>query len=448
MALEGMLGWDPSLQATTIRPVHATSIDSGSAPDSEGLPAVMGTGPQLRALLMVSVLLVLTALPDAMVVPILEEILVERYDVGRGIAHAFLAVNLIGGLCAIPILGWTSTRGRPIMAVVVAAAVDAALLTAMWLPIGFGPTIVLRAMEGVADVIVFAVIFDLVGRAGGRRATGMRYGLAAALLSVALGGGAILGGQIASWEKLNAGLEASVFLIGGGACMLAAVLAVLWREPLRRLKGIRMAPEVPLVKKKATPQAPLWPLLLIAASDRAAGGLLTGTLGIFLASAIGLEPAIRGGLVGSVLLLMGLGAVPAGMISDAFGALRVRLLGSIVFGLGIVILPQVAEVLPLLVVVMGVMGIGGAVLLPTSLSLLDRLHGGLVGMGGFRAAGDMGFLFGVTVAGLLVSTLVRPDTAEAATSAYGLIFAAFGAIHLAVTAIAVPTLAMSSIRST
>ena len=96
---------------------------------------------------------------------------------------------------------------------------------------------------------------------------------------------------------------------------------------------------------------------------------------------------------------MGLGAVPAGVISDLFGALRVRLIGSIIFGLGIVILPQVAETLPLLVIVMGAMGIGGAVLLPTSLSLLDRLHGGLVGMGGFRAAGDIGFLVGVTVAG-------------------------------------------------
>ena len=428
--------------------MHATSIDTGADDDSGAPPDVPGGRLQFRVLLMVSVLLVLTALPDAMVVPILEEILVERYDVGPGIAHAFLAVNLIGGLCAIPILGWTATRGRPIMAVGVAAAVDAALLTAMWLPIGFGPTIVLRAMEGVADVIVFAVIFDLVGRAGGRRATGLRYGLAAALLSVALGGGAILGGQVASWEKTTSGIEASVFLIGGGACLLAAILAVLWREPLRRLKGIRMVEEKPSAMTRPVHRAPLWPLLLIAASDRAAGGLLTGTLGIFLASAIGLEPAIRGGLVGSVLLLMGLGALPAGFVGDLFGALRVRLIGSIVFGLGLVILPQVAEVLPLLVGVMCVMGIGGAVLLPTSLSLLDRLHGGLVGMGGFRAAGDIGFLVGVTVAGILVATLVRPDTAETATSAYGLIFAGFGAIHLAVTAIAVPTLAMSSMHST
>lgn len=397
---------------------------------------------------MVSVLLVLTALPDAMVVPILEEILVERYGVGPGPAHAFLAVNLIGGLCALPILGWAAARGRPVVAVSVAAAVDAALLGAMWLPIGFGPTIALRAMEGVADVVVFAVIFDLVGRAGGQQRRGLRYGLAAAFLSVALGGGAILGGQIARLEKATTGLEASVFLVGAGACLLAAILAVVWRGPLRRLKGLRPSESERTKAKPGRARAPLWPLLLIAASDRAAGGLLTGTLGLFLASAVGLEPAVRGGLVGSVLLMMGLGAVPAGLIADRYGALRIRLIGSIVFGLGIMVLPQVALNMPLLVLVMSMMGIGGAVLLPTSLSLLDRLHGGLVGMGGFRAAGDIGFLSGVAVAGILVAMLVEPATAGAATTAYGLIFAAFGALHLAVTAIAVPTLATAVIRAT
>lgn len=428
--------------------MHATTTDTQPEPHSDARGDLSGNGFQPRALAMVSVLLVLTALPDAMVVPILEEILVDRYDVGPGLAHAFLAVNLIGGLCALPILGWAAARGRPVVAVSVAAAVDAALLGAMWLPIGFGPTIALRAMEGVADVVVFAVIFDLVGRAGGQQRRGLRYGLAAAFLSVALGGGAILGGQIARIEKAATGVEASVFLVGAGACLLAAILAVAWRGPLRRLKGLRLDEDERIEVKPRRSQAPLWPLLLIAASDRAAGGLLTGTLGLFLASAVGLEPAVRGGLVGSVLLLMGLGAVPAGVIADRFGALRIRLIGSIAFGLGIMVLPQVADALPLLVVVMSVMGIGGAVLLPTSLSLLDRLHGGLVGMGGFRAAGDIGFLSGVSVAGVLVVTLVEPATAGAATNAYGLIFAAFGAIHLAVTAIAVPTLATASIRTT
>lgn len=395
---------------------------------------------------MVAVLLVLTALPDAMVVPILEEILVDRYGVGPGPAHAFLAVNLLGGLCALPILGWTARRGRPVMAVAVAAAIDAALLASMWLPIGFTATIALRALEGVADVVVFAVIFDLVGRAGGRGSAGLRYGFASALLSIALGGGAIMGGSIARLDAAAVDARPTVFLVGASACLLAAFLAVVWRHPLRRLEGLpRLEPQRPAASmpRRLRP-APLWPLLLIAGSDRAAGGLLTGTLGLFLAEAVGLGPAIRGGLVGSVLLLMGIGAIPAGLLADRFDALRVRLLGAVVFGIGIVVLPLVADMLPVLGVVMLVMGIGGAVLLPTSLALLDRLHGGLIGMGGFRAAGDLGFLFGVSAAGFLVDLLVSGASAEEANTAYASIFAGFGAIHLAVTAIAVPILARSS----
>ena len=336
------------------------------------------------------------------------------------------------------------------MAVAVAATIDAALLASMWLPIGFAATIALRALEGVADVVVFAVIFDLVGRAGGRGSAGLRYGFASALLSIALGGGAIMGGSIAKLDAAAVDARPTVFLVGASACLLAAVLAVVWRQPLRRLEGLPRLerPRSTASMPNRSRPAPLWPLLLIAGSDRAAGGLLTGTLGLFLAEAVGLGPAIRGGLVGSVLLLMGIGAIPAGLLADRFDALRVRLLGAVVFGIGIVVLPLVADMLPVLGVVMLVMGIGGAVLLPTSLALLDRLHGGLIGMGGFRAAGDLGFLFGVSAAGFLVDLLVSGASTEEANTAYASIFAGFGAIHLAVTAIAVPILARSSSSKT
>jgi len=413
-------------------------------------------------LLLVAALLVLTALPDAMVVPLLEELLVARYGVGPGAAHAFLSVNLIGGLCAVPLLGFAARRRRPILAVAIASTADAALLGAMWLPIGFAPTIVLRALEGAADVMVFAVVFDLVGHLGRRQGVGLRFGFAAALLSVALGSGAILGGVIARMEGGDGGDQAArlVYLVGAGACLTAGLLAWIARDRLRRLEGVA-DPEpasnrassrastpgsAEPTDRSAVRRAPFWPLLLIAGSDRAAGGLLTGTLGLFLAEAIGLGPAIRGMLVGSVLLLMGFGAVPAGWLADRFGDLRLRFIGAVAFAAGIALLPSAAVGLPVLAIDALVIGLGGAVLLPTSLSMLDRLHGGLVGMGGFRAAGDVGFLIGVVAAGLLIERLV--DTAGGAdvTAAYAAVFAGFGGVHLAITAVALPVLVAADRR--
>lgn len=417
--------------------ILASSRTSRSPPRVNSPTPDISNEPPRRAgdLWLVGALLALTALPDAMVVPLLEELLVGRYGVGPAAAHAFLSVNLLGGLCAVPLLGYAARRGRPIVAISLAAVVDAALLAAMWLPIGFEATIVLRAMEGAADVVVFAVVFDLVGHLGRRRTVGLRFGFAAALLTVALGSGAILGGTIA---RLEGGDDAAriVYLVGAGACLIAGVLAWIARDRLRRLESVRVDPgPAPLVRR-----APLWPLLMIAASDRAAGGLLTGTLGLFLAESVGLGPAGRGMLVGTVLLLMGFGAVPAGWVADLAGDLRVRLVGGIVFGVGIAVLPFATANLTVLAAIAVLIGLGGAVLLPTSLSMLDRLHGGLVGMGGFRAAGDIGFLLGVVVAGLLIGLLGQGEGADP-SGAYSAVFIGFGGVHLAVTATAVPRLA-------
>ena len=338
------------------QPLHSST----SHPDQDLGDGIATSGSDRHA--SQGVLLVLTALPDAMVVPILEEILVERYGAGPGPAHAFWrstswVVSVLFRSCVGRPVGRSRRGGR--------FGLRRLLLAAMWLPIGFSATIFLRAIEGVPDVIVFAVIFDLVGRAGGRGSSGLRYGFAAALLSVALGGGAILGGTIARLDATGDESAPTIFLVGSSACLLAAMLAVLWRGPLRRLEGLPVATAKASVSMpRRRPTAPLWPLLLIAGSDRAAGGLLTGTLGLFLAESVGLGPAIRGGLVGSVLLLMGLGAIPAGFVADRLSAIRVRVAGAVVFGAGIMVLPLVAEVLPLLGTVLIVMGVGGPFCFP------------------------------------------------------------------------------------
>ena len=390
--------------------------------------------------MLIGVLLVLTALPDAMVVPILEELMVERYGVDPGPAHAFISINLLGGLCALPLLRTTMRIGRPVLAVAIAAIVDGLLLAAMWLPIGFWPTIVLRGVEGVADVVVFAVVFDLVGQSGRARAAGLRFGIGAALLSIALGGGAILGGQIARADDGSGDAARTVYLIGASACFLAGVVAFLGRHRLRRVEAKSSTSSTPIVvdAAKARSRAPLWPLLLMASADRAAGGLLTGTLGLFLAEAIDLDPSIRGRLIGSVLLMMGLGAIPAGWVSDRFGDLRIRTIGGLAFAAGLFLLPLAADDLPSLIQTMLLLGVGGATLLPTSLALLDRLHGGLFGMGGFRAAGDIGFLVGVSMAGLLLHLL---GSGRSSHSEYVAVICGFAIMHLCTTCVAVPVLA-------
>ena len=59
---------------------------------------------------LVLLLILLSALPDAMLVPVLRDLLVERYGASAEAAQAFLAVNLLGAGLAVPLVRWLRRR--------------------------------------------------------------------------------------------------------------------------------------------------------------------------------------------------------------------------------------------------------------------------------------------------------------------------------------------------
>ncbi|MEY4842083.1 MAG: hypothetical protein RJA12_807, partial [Planctomycetota bacterium] len=128
-----------------------------------------------------------------MLVPVLRDLLVERYGASAEAAQAFLAVNLLGAGLAVPLVRWLRRRWPAWTVAAVGAIADAALLGLMWLPIGFKATLAVRCIEGVADVATFAALFQMLGSAGGRGAV-WRMGVGASVLIGGLGGGAVLGG--------------------------------------------------------------------------------------------------------------------------------------------------------------------------------------------------------------------------------------------------------------
>ena len=66
---------------------------------------------------LVLLLILLSALPDAMLVPVLRDLLVERYGASAEAAQAFLAVNLLGAGLAVPLVRWLAP---PVWALLVA----------------------------------------------------------------------------------------------------------------------------------------------------------------------------------------------------------------------------------------------------------------------------------------------------------------------------------------
>jgi len=372
---------------------------------------------------LVLLLILLSALPDAMLVPVLRDLLVERYGASAEAAQAFLAVNLLGAGLAVPLVRWLRRRWAAWTVAAVGAIADAALLGLMWLPIGFKATLAVRCIEGVADVATFAALFQMLGSAGGRGAA-WRMGVGASVLIGGLGGGAVLGGAAV---KASAAGPTIAFVLGAACCLATGIGAWIGAGVLDRAAPTSELPETTPSKRNGA----LWPMLLMAASDRATGAALTAVFASFLARNMGYDPAERGRLVGLPLLLMAVGAAPAGWLADRLGTMRVRTVAAVIYALCFANVAWLGFSTAALSGVLLLLGIAAAPLLPASLSLTVRGGHGTGGLAAFRAAGDGGYFLGIVTV-VAVGAWVGGDRLP---TQQGLMIG-FGIGHLACTLIA------------
>ena len=368
------------------------------------------------------VLILLSALPDAMLAVVLRDLFVERYGVPAEAAQMFLAVNLLGAGLAVPLVRWLRRRCAAWSIAASGALADAALLGLMWLPIGFVPTLGARLLEGVADVATFAALFQILGEVGGRPAA-WRMGVGATMLVGGLGGGAAIGGVMV---RASASGPTVAFVLGAACCVVTAIGAWLGAGVLDRLAPVSERPEEP----EAVAQGALWPSLVMAASDRATGAALTAVFAGFLARNLGYDAAQRGLLVGLPLILMAVGAAPAGWVADRFGALQVRTGCAVVYATCFALVAWLGFSTISLSVVLLALGVAAAPLLPASLSLASQAGRGTAGLAAFRAAGDGGYFLGI-VAVVVVGAWAGGDRLGTQQG----LMVGFGLLHLGCTAV-------------
>jgi MFS family permease len=366
------------------------------------------------------VLLVFSALPDAMVPPMLEGLFVARYGVSEGAAHWFMAVNLLGAAVAVPMLGHLRRICSPAALLAGAAAVDAVLLAVMALPIGFGASLAVRVAEGAADLLVFAVLFDLIVKSGNPATRGRRLGLATALLMLAIGAGLGLGGIVGAQQP------ALVFVVGAAACAAVTLAAVATGSALNSV--VRSCPAASVAVHTGIGHRELWPTMSMAAADRAVAGLFIATIPLYFVAELHLSAAQAGGLLGLLMLVMAAGSWPAGVLSDRLGHLRVRLCASLLYVGAVMMLTTVAQLnTAALIALLALIGFVGSALMPTSLALATRTGRGSVAMGALHAAGNVGFFIGIVVSGLLLDAL-RPH--QRGGEAFTLVIIAIALLHV------------------
>ncbi len=341
-----------------------------------------------------------TATPDAMVVPVLRDLVIERYDAPISAAHLFMTINLLGALAAVAFMRILQRRASHARVVRIAALANAALLALMALPIGIIPTLCVRFTEGAADLIVYAFVFSSLARTSRTPTPGARMGAAGCALMLGVASGLALGALIAQpWPP-------AVLLAGAAMCATGALLASAVRTPPdHALPAYAQAREEHTLRRRT-----LTPILPMMFADRAASGLIVTTVPLYFA-ARGLSPHAAGGMIGLAMLLMALGAYPAGRLADRVGPLRLRVIASIVYATGLAAIVLARPTIAVLTPILAIMGVAGAALFTSSLTLVARTRTGPPGMGAFHAAGNLGFFTGPTAAGLALSFFAGPDPA-------------------------------------
>ncbi len=377
-------------------------------------------------------LALLMLVPVTLPVPVLRELVTERFGVSAFWASSFMSVNMLGAFLAAPLAGAAADRfGQRPRWIAGALAVDALCFLGLTLDLPFAAFMAIRFFEGCAHIFALSLLMGLAATAfpADRRSIPMGAVGAGLLLGVAIG--APIGGILGADDPVRP------LYIGALVVAVAAVLAVvLLRETG---EGSEARPGFVEIRRMLTENRLLWVPLLFAFADRFTVGFFTSTFSLFLREVHLLEPARIGILISIFMVPFALLSFPLGWISQRSSRALLLCGGSLLYG-GLVasigFWPGDALLVPMLAT-----GTAAAVMFVPSMLMTTEMTPEAVrttSMGAFNAAGSLGFIAGPLTGGL-VSQVVAGQTGDWLTG-YQAAFLVAGAAEIALALVAFPVL--------
>jgi MFS family permease len=243
-----------------------------------------------------------------------------------------------------------------------------------------------RFIEGTFSIAVVSMLMTMaldIAPAGRR---GMTLGVFTLGMLLGNGLGAPIGGALSGISL------AYPFWLG--AVLLLVMAVVIWlgvRETPAVTHGYSFRKSMMLFREHPRLGIPYAFTML----DRLTVGFFVGQFPILADKVYGFGPAQRGIYLMVFLLCFALFSPLGGVISDRLGRTRPMLLGTVAYGLMLMLVGRVGP--EMLYVVMAFGGLCGAVLYPPSIALVGDYAGPGqrgVAMGGFNLAGSIGFAAG------------------------------------------------------
>lgn len=344
--------------------------------------------------LLIALATILTLIPVTLLVPGLRELVQVAHGGSAAAAHAFMTVNMVSGIVAVPLVMRLQRRTGSVRVWVSSLlAVDAIVFLAMRAAPDLNSLMLLRAIDGALHLPAITLLMVAANRLAGPRRGGS-LGLLGSSLMIGVAIGSPLGGFLVDRSpSLVYVVGAIVFLVAAGIALgIALPREEQVRQPSRQYAWntqIRLA----------------WVPLSYAFMDRFVIGVFVSTFTLFLGDVHHASGSQRGLLMALFLVPFALLCWPAGRLADRFGWYRPLVISNVLFGVVFATYARVPfSFLPVLMVLSGVLS---ALMFAPNLLLTSEVarRAGEGVFGAFQIAGSVGFLIGPALGGVLVSTL-------------------------------------------
>ncbi len=362
----------------------------------------VGTDSARRRAQQVGFLIFFQMLPATLVTPAIRPLFAAYHGGSEGAMHAFMSLNMLGGILAAPWLGALADRSRrPGRLLALAAGLDALLLAALAAPLPTGWTLLMRTVEGGAHVGAATLLLAEAAALRRLAGDGSAMGLAGAGLMLAIALGSALGGAVVGVDTrwpfwMAAALSAVVAL---AAAFRSATAGTLAPAPTRHARLAQLWFRTELRVPAAA-----------AFVERFSVGCIVVSFALYAHRGHGLADSAVGFLYALLTLPFALLMYPIARLGEHVPRSFLLWVGAIAYtaalsGLGHV--PTVA-----LPGVMAIAGIASALIFSPILSYAGALAApGERGraMALLNAAGCLGMFLGPAVAGLLTALLSSPS---------------------------------------
>jgi MFS family permease len=326
-----------------------------------------------------------------LVSPVLPEFVKDRFETTDLAIGLFTSAEMIAYIIFAPIWGVLSDRReRRVPFVVMGLGMSAVFFVIMPLINVFWLLVAIRFVQGAFTVAAWSLAMTMALDWAGEENRGRTMGVLGAGMMMGMALGAPMGGILGEiWS------ESGPFYLAFVVFVVAFSVSILvLREPVSRRQRVRTT--VPLKQ-----EADLWIPGAFGFVDRFTAGFFITLFPVFLLEEFEFGSGMRGMYLGIFFLPFAVFQYPFGRLTDRWGPLPFTILGSIVYGI-IMMLVTFLPPVPLAVgmILLGTMAAG---MLPASLVLVGAFsrpetHGRAMGL--FNAMGSVGF-----AAGLLLSAV-------------------------------------------